>query len=74
MQCKGMHALEGGGGGGGVGGRGGLTGRPAPVTFLNNLISLIKRELNEKRAVITLVIEKLNVQIDWLFILSHCKL
>ena len=47
---------------------------PGAVTFLNNLISLIKRELNEKRAVITLVIEKLNVQIDWLFILSHCKL
>lgn len=55
-------------------GRGGLKGIPAPATFLNNLISLIKRELNEKRAVITLVIEKLNVQIDWLFILSHCKL
>ena len=71
MQCKAMHALEGGGGGGG---RGGQTGLPAPVTFLNNLISLIKRELNEKRAVITLVIEKLNVQIDCLFILSHCKL
>lgn len=60
--------------GGGGGGRGGLKGLPAPVTFLNNLISLIKRELNEKRAVITLVIEKLNVQIDCLFILSHCKL
>ena len=74
MQCKAMHALEGGGGGGGVSGRGGLKGLPAPVTFLNNLISLIKRELNEKRAVITLVIEKLNVQIDCLFILSHCKL
>lgn len=72
MQCKAMNALEGGGGGGG--GRGGLKGLPAPVTFLNNLISLIKRELNEKRAVITLVIEKLNVQIDCLFILSHCKL
>lgn len=55
-------------------GRGGLKGIPAPATFLNNLISLIKRELNEKRAVITLVIEKLNVQIDCLFILSHCKL
>lgn len=54
--------------------RGGLKGLRAPVTFLNNLISLIKRELNEKRAVITLVIEKLNVQIDCLFILSHCKL
>jgi len=64
MQCKAMHALEGGWG---------VKGLPAPVTFLNNLISLIKRELNEKRAVITLVIEKL-VQIDCLFILSHCKL
>ena len=48
MQCKAMHALE--GGGGGRGGRGGLKGLTAPVTFLNNLISLIKRELNEKRA------------------------
>lgn len=46
-----MHVLEGGGGG-----EGGLKGLPAPVTFLNNLISLIKRELNEQRAVITLVI------------------
>lgn len=69
IQCKAMHALEGRGGGGR-----GLKGLPAPVTFLNNLISLIKRELNEKRADITLVIEKLNVQIDCLFILSHCKL
>ena len=40
-----------GGGGGGM-----LKGLPAPVTSLNNLISLIKRELNEKRAAITLVI------------------
>lgn len=69
-QC--MHWRE--GGGGGWVGRGGLKGIPAPATFLNNLICLIKRELNEKRAVITLVIEKLNVQIDCLFILSHCKL
>ena len=60
--------------GGGGDGRGGLKGLPAPVTFLNNLISLIKRELNEKWAVITLVIEKLIVQINCLFILSHCKL
>ena len=60
----------------GVGGGGerGAKRAPGSVTFLNNLISLIKRELNEKRAVITLVIEKLNVQIDCLFILSHCKL
>ena len=71
MQCKAMHALEGGGGGGW---ERGAKRAPGAVTFLNNLISLIKRELNEKRAVITLVIEKLNVQIDWLFILSHCKL
>ena len=69
MQSKAMHALVGEEGGGG----GGLKGLPAPVTFLNNLISLIKRELNEKRAVITLVIEKL-VQIECLFVLSHCKL
>ena len=69
MQSKAMHAMDGEEGGGG----GGLKGLPAPVTFLNNLISLIKRELNEKRAVITLVIEKL-VQIECLFVLSHCKL
>ena len=50
---------------------GGVKGLQAPVTFLNNLISLIKRELNEKRAV--MAIEKL-VQIECLFILSHCKL
>ena len=31
-----------------------LKGLPAPVTFLNNLISLMKQEMNEKRAVITL--------------------
>lgn len=68
MQSKAMHAMDGEEGGGG-----GLKGLPAPVTFLNNLISLIKRELNEKRAVITLVIEKL-VQIECLFVLSHCKL
>ena len=70
-QC--MHWRE-GGGGGGLGWERGAKRDPSAGNLFEQFNQFNQARTEWKTGSITLVIEKLNVQIDWLFILSHCKL